>query len=68
MRNVQPEVTGKYKCEVSTDAPNFFTSTAAGYMYVIGKLLRCTQNAVIARKGGAIACKKEVIAWQKELD
>lgn len=38
LKNVQPEVTGKYKCEVSTDSPNFFTLMEAGYMYVVGKL------------------------------
>nr|CAI5866408.1 unnamed protein product [Callosobruchus analis] len=35
LKNVQPEVTGKYKCEVSSDAPNFYTYMEAGYMYVI---------------------------------
>ncbi|XP_076251084.1 muscle M-line assembly protein unc-89-like [Rhynchophorus ferrugineus] len=35
LRNVQPEVTGKYKCEVSSDAPNFYTKMMAGFMYVI---------------------------------
>nr|CAH7741615.1 unnamed protein product [Callosobruchus chinensis]CAH7760292.1 unnamed protein product [Callosobruchus chinensis] len=37
LKNVQPEVTGKYKCEVSSDAPNFYTYMEAGYMYVIGE-------------------------------
>ncbi|KAG5894510.1 hypothetical protein JTB14_026893 [Gonioctena quinquepunctata] len=37
LRNVQPEVTGRYKCEVSSDAPNFYTHMQSGYMYVIGK-------------------------------
>ncbi|CAH1977463.1 unnamed protein product [Acanthoscelides obtectus] len=41
LKNVQPEVTGKYKCEVSSDAPNFYTYMEAGYMYVIGKPLGC---------------------------
>ncbi|KYB28502.1 hypothetical protein TcasGA2_TC031360 [Tribolium castaneum] len=36
LRNVQPEVTGRYKCEVSSDAPNFYTFIVSGYMYVIG--------------------------------
>ncbi|KAL1506508.1 hypothetical protein ABEB36_005859 [Hypothenemus hampei] len=35
LRNVQPEVTGRYKCEVSSDAPNFDTKMSSGYMYVI---------------------------------
>jgi hypothetical protein len=35
LRNVQPEVTGRYKCEVSSDAPNFYTFIVSGYMYVI---------------------------------
>lgn len=37
LRNVQPAVTGRYKCEVSTDSPNFYTHMVSGYMYVIGK-------------------------------
>ncbi|ERL85008.1 hypothetical protein D910_02431 [Dendroctonus ponderosae] len=36
LRNVQPEVTGRYKCEVSSDAPNFYTKMDSGYMYVVG--------------------------------
>ncbi|KAJ8937283.1 hypothetical protein NQ318_006164, partial [Aromia moschata] len=35
LRNVQPEVTGRYRCEVSSDAPNFYTYIVSGYMYVI---------------------------------
>lgn len=35
LRNVQPEVSGRYRCEVSTDSPNFFTNIETGYMYVI---------------------------------
>ncbi|XP_044262275.1 uncharacterized protein LOC123009820 [Tribolium madens] len=35
LRNVQPEVTGRYKCEVSSDSPNFYTFIVSGYMYVI---------------------------------
>uniref|UniRef100_A0A6P7F3H7 Uncharacterized protein LOC114325523 n=1 Tax=Diabrotica virgifera virgifera TaxID=50390 RepID=A0A6P7F3H7_DIAVI len=35
LKNVQPEVTGRYKCEVSSDAPNFYTLMQSGYMYVI---------------------------------
>ncbi|KAH1026418.1 hypothetical protein HUJ05_000090, partial [Dendroctonus ponderosae] len=35
LRNVQPEVTGRYKCEVSSDAPNFYTKMDSGYMYVV---------------------------------
>ncbi|KAG5873861.1 hypothetical protein JTB14_025478 [Gonioctena quinquepunctata] len=35
LKEVQPEVTGKYKCEVSTDAPNFYTVMDSGYMYVV---------------------------------
>ncbi|XP_074033578.1 uncharacterized protein [Leptinotarsa decemlineata] len=35
LKNVQPEVTGRYKCEVSSDAPNFYTYMQSGYMYVI---------------------------------
>ena len=37
LRNLQPEVTGRYKCEVSSDYPNFYTHWGAGYMYVIGE-------------------------------
>lgn len=35
LRHVQPEVTGKYKCEVSSDAPNFYTLTVSGSLYII---------------------------------
>ncbi|CAH1129941.1 unnamed protein product [Ceutorhynchus assimilis] len=35
LRNVQPEVTGRYKCEVSSDAPYFDTKWNSGYIYVI---------------------------------
>ncbi|XP_030761919.1 B-cell receptor CD22-like [Sitophilus oryzae] len=35
LRNVQPEVSGKYKCEVTSDAPNFFMKQKTGTMYVI---------------------------------
>ncbi|XP_074025465.1 uncharacterized protein [Leptinotarsa decemlineata] len=35
LRKVQPEVTGRYKCEVSSDAPNFYTVIDSGYMYVV---------------------------------
>ncbi|CAG9764216.1 unnamed protein product [Ceutorhynchus assimilis] len=35
LRNVQSEVTGRYKCEVSSDAPNFDTKFNSGYMYVV---------------------------------
>ncbi|XP_066144472.1 uncharacterized protein [Euwallacea fornicatus] len=35
LRSVQPEVTGRYKCEVSSDAPNFDTKMNWGYMHVL---------------------------------
>ncbi|XP_074033571.1 uncharacterized protein [Leptinotarsa decemlineata] len=35
LKNVQAEATGRYKCEVSSDAPNFYTFMQSGYMYVI---------------------------------
>ncbi|KAB0804000.1 hypothetical protein PPYR_00970 [Photinus pyralis] len=35
LRDVQTISTGRYRCEVSTDAPNFFTNIETGYMYVI---------------------------------
>lgn len=35
LRNVQLEVTGRYKCEVSSDAPNFYTLMQSGYLYVV---------------------------------
>ncbi|KAK5649092.1 hypothetical protein RI129_003984 [Pyrocoelia pectoralis] len=35
LRDVQTITTGRYRCEVSTDAPNFFTNIETGYMYVI---------------------------------
>ncbi|KAG5873424.1 hypothetical protein JTB14_020623 [Gonioctena quinquepunctata] len=35
LKNLQAEATGRYKCEVSSDAPNFYTCMQSGYMYVI---------------------------------
>ncbi|XP_050515286.1 uncharacterized protein LOC114336588 [Diabrotica virgifera virgifera] len=35
LTNIQSEVTGRYKCEVSSDAPNFYTFMESGYMYVV---------------------------------
>ncbi|VEN38596.1 unnamed protein product [Callosobruchus maculatus] len=35
LRNVQPEATGKYKCEVSSDAPNFYTVMESAYLFVV---------------------------------
>lgn len=35
LRHVQPDVTGRFKCEVSTDVPNFYTKMVSSYMYVI---------------------------------
>nr|CAI5861118.1 unnamed protein product [Callosobruchus analis] len=37
LRNVQPEATGKYKCEVSSDAPNFYTVMESAYLFVVSK-------------------------------
>ncbi|GJQ72683.1 hypothetical protein Trydic_g1341 [Trypoxylus dichotomus] len=35
LRNVQQNMTGKYGCEVSTDAPNFYTLLTSAYMFVV---------------------------------
>ncbi|XP_018321812.2 titin-like [Agrilus planipennis] len=35
LRNVQPEISGTYRCEVSTDAPNFYTNMMSASMYVL---------------------------------
>ncbi|KAF7283581.1 uncharacterized protein LOC143194125 [Rhynchophorus ferrugineus] len=35
LRDVQREVTGLYRCEVSTDMPNFYTMIVSSYMYVV---------------------------------
>ncbi|XP_065170158.1 uncharacterized protein [Atheta coriaria] len=37
LRNLQPEHSGRYKCEVSTDAPNFYTHIQSGYMHVLSE-------------------------------
>ncbi|XP_017781776.1 PREDICTED: uncharacterized protein LOC108566424, partial [Nicrophorus vespilloides] len=39
LRNLKPEHTGRYRCEVSSDAPNFYTMTVEGFMYVLGKII-----------------------------
>lgn len=35
LRDVQFEIAGKYRCEVSADAPSFHTSMVASYMHVV---------------------------------
>lgn len=46
LRHVQTEATGKYKCEVSSDAPNFYTMYVSGYLYVIGMYLCMVQKMI----------------------
>ncbi|XP_019754589.2 uncharacterized protein LOC109533651 isoform X1 [Dendroctonus ponderosae] len=33
--DVEQEATGRYKCEVSTDAPNFYTTASSAFLYVV---------------------------------
>ncbi|KAI4459496.1 beat protein [Holotrichia oblita] len=47
LRNVQQNMTGKYGCEVSTDAPNFYTLVTSAYMYIVPQ---CDSNHVFSRK------------------
>lgn len=35
LRDVQLHMAGKYRCEVSADAPSFHTSMVASYMHVV---------------------------------
>ncbi|XP_022919481.1 uncharacterized protein [Onthophagus taurus] len=35
LRNVQQNMTGRYGCEVSTDAPNFYTIQDKAYMFIV---------------------------------
>jgi hypothetical protein len=37
LRDVQIELAGKYRCEVSADAPTFHTEVVASHMYVACK-------------------------------
>ena len=37
LRDVQIELAGKYRCEVSADAPNFHTEVVAKHMHVACK-------------------------------
>jgi hypothetical protein len=38
LQDVQRELTGFYKCEVSADAPLFHTEIKTGLMIVVGKM------------------------------
>lgn len=35
LRDVQKELAGKYRCEVSADAPNFHTQVVSTHMHVV---------------------------------
>ncbi|KAL1465656.1 hypothetical protein WDU94_005208 [Cyamophila willieti] len=35
LRDVQMDIAGKYKCEISADAPNFHTEIVSSHMYVV---------------------------------
>ena len=37
LRDVQKELAGKYRCEVSADAPNFHTQVVSTHMHVVRK-------------------------------
>ncbi|KAG8280208.1 hypothetical protein J6590_086719 [Homalodisca vitripennis] len=39
LRDVQKFLSGKYRCEVSSDAPHFHTEVVSGYMHVVNELL-----------------------------
>ena len=40
LHNVGMDLTGEYRCEVSTDFPHFYTKVVAGYMHVVSKYLQ----------------------------
>jgi hypothetical protein len=47
LRDVQIELAGKYRCEVSADAPTFHTEVVASHMYVACKYpSSCYQSTV----------------------
>lgn len=37
--NVEPNMAGKYRCEVSTDGPDFLTKIQSGYMHVVSEYI-----------------------------
>lgn len=45
IRDVQLEVAGKYRCEVSADAPTFHTDVVSSYMHVVCKYRHVTFTA-----------------------
>lgn len=37
LKAVEPNITGKFSCEVSADAPSFHTELQSGEMEIVGK-------------------------------
>lgn len=64
LREVQKSLTGRYRCEVSTDAPHFHTQTVLGYMHVIGRFLPSCSLVIskpILKIGGLLQVYKLLI-------
>jgi len=47
LQDVQRDLTGFYKCEVSADAPLFHTEIKTGLMIVVGKMVSRTKHLII---------------------
>lgn len=39
LRDVSPPLSGRYRCEVSADAPSFHTAMKTSYMHVVGEFI-----------------------------
>lgn len=58
LKDVQPNHTGKYRCEVSGDSPSFNTMMVSGYMHVVSEYLEkrilylCKDSATCTAKAG----------------
>jgi hypothetical protein len=56
LKDVQPNHTGKYRCEVSGDSPSFNTMIVSGYMHVVSEYLEkrilhlCEDSATCTRR------------------
>ena len=43
LRSLTIDSTGRYRCEVSTEAPSFATVSSYNDMFVVGKISKCSE-------------------------
>lgn len=56
VKDVQPNHTGKYRCEVSGDSPSFNTVMVSGYMHVASEYLE--KRTLHLRKDNTVCTAK----------